>query len=64
MPRYLPKLMKHICIMLQEHAKTSHDMYTLHQTIPRGQYPVKKRMMYVILEGKYNHFRTGLTIKW
>lgn len=36
-PRYLPQLIEHMCIMLQEQANTSHDTYTLHQTIPKGQ---------------------------
>lgn len=38
-PRYRPRLMKHICRILEEHANTSHVTYTLHQVTPRGQYP-------------------------
>lgn len=37
MPKYLPKLMKHMCKMLAEQANTSHVTYTLHQTDPKGQ---------------------------
>lgn len=39
MPRYRPSEMKHMCIMLAEHASTSHVTYTLHQSTPNGQYP-------------------------
>jgi len=31
--------MKHMCIILAEHASTSHVTYTLHHTTPNGQYP-------------------------
>lgn len=37
MPKYLPKLMKHMCKILAEQANTSHVTYTLHQTDPKGQ---------------------------
>lgn len=37
MPRYRPRLMKHMCMMLEEQASTSHVTYTLHQTTPSGQ---------------------------
>lgn len=37
MPRYRPQLIEHMCMMLQEQASTSHDTYTLHQTMPNGQ---------------------------
>lgn len=43
-PRYRPKLMKHMCIMEALHASTSHVTYTLHQMIPKGQLPAKKRV--------------------
>lgn len=42
MPKYLPKLMKHICRMLAEHASTSHVTYMLHHVNPKGQNPKKK----------------------
>lgn len=38
-PRYRPKLMKHMCIIEAEQARTSHVTYTLHHTIPNGQFP-------------------------
>lgn len=44
MPKYLPKLMKHICRMLAEHASTSHVTYMLHHVNPKGQNPKKERM--------------------
>lgn len=40
MPKYLPKLMKHMCKMLAEQANTSHVTYTLHHVNPKGQLPV------------------------
>lgn len=47
-PRYLPKLMQHMCIMLDEHANTSQDTYTLHQAIPNGQYPENLKFKLII----------------
>ena len=44
-PKYLPKLMKHICKMLAEHANTSHVTYILHHVNPNGQYPEKKKIV-------------------
>lgn len=41
-PRYLPRLMKHMCMMEAEQANTSHVTYTLHQMIPKGQLPERK----------------------
>lgn len=43
MPKYRPRLMKHMCKMLAEQAKTSHVTYMLHHVIPKGQNPRKKR---------------------
>lgn len=37
MPKYRPRLMKHMCRMLAEHARTSHVTYMLHHVIPNGQ---------------------------
>lgn len=37
MPKYRPKLMKHMCIIEEEHANTSHVTYTLHHMTPKGQ---------------------------
>lgn len=37
MPKYRPRLMKHMCQMLAEHANTSQVTYTLHQVTPNGQ---------------------------
>lgn len=39
MPKYRPRLMKHMCQMLAEHASTSQVTYTLHQCSPSGQWP-------------------------
>lgn len=43
MPRYRPRLMNVMCMILAEQARTSHVTYTLHQATPNGQYPARKR---------------------
>lgn len=43
MPMYRLMLMKHICNILDEHAKTSQVTYTLHHIPPNGQWPENKQ---------------------
>lgn len=49
MPKYLPKLMKHMCKMLAEHASTSHVTYMLHHVNPKGQNPRKIRKKKIVI---------------
>lgn len=49
MPRYLPRLMKVMCMILALQARTSHVTYTLHHMTPNGQYPATATVMSIKL---------------
>ena len=56
LPMYRPTLIKHMCMMEEEHNSTSQVTQNVHKVVPKGQYPVNRKKRFFKLFVLNNQF--------